>query len=117
MGVSVAVGTLLDEADAVRRLREAGLHVMKLDVPAVHNEAHWHHFDAEFYILSGSLQLTDAATGNVLDCPPGSCVTVPARSLHAERSGGYSILLGTSVPPEQFGDPVNRPAEDLQKSD
>lgn len=113
MEVSVAVDALGSEAEAEQALARAGMHVMKLDVPAVENDPHWHHFDAEFYILSGSLQLTDVASGRVLDAPARSKVTVPARTLHAERSAGYSIVLGTSVTAEEFGDPVNRPAETL----
>ena len=113
MEVSVAVDALGSEAEAEQALARAGMHVMKLDVPAVENDPHWHHFDAEFYILSGSLQLTDVASGRVLDAPARSKVTVPARTLHAERSAGYSIVLGTSVTAEEFGDPVNRPAGTL----
>ena len=113
MGVSVAVDALGSEAEAEQALAQGGMHVMKLDVPAVENDPHWHHFDAQFYILSGSLQLTDVASGRVLDAPAGSKVTVPARTLHAERSAGYSIVLGTSVAAVEFGDPVNRPSETL----
>jgi mannose-6-phosphate isomerase-like protein (cupin superfamily) len=113
MGVSVAADALKSESEAEGALMQAGLHVMRLDVPAVDNDAHWHHFDAQFYILSGSLQLTDVESGRVLEAPAGSRVTVPARTLHAERSAGYSIVLGTSVAAEAFGDPVNRPAETL----
>jgi len=117
MGVSVVTGTLVDEAEAFERLTQAGLHVMKLEVPADDNEAHWHHFDAEFYILAGALQLTDVARGRVVDCPAGSRVILPARTLHAERSDGYTIVLGTSVPPEAFGEPVNRPATELDQTE
>jgi mannose-6-phosphate isomerase-like protein (cupin superfamily) len=115
MGVSVTREAFQGEDDAVRLLAEAGMHTTKLEVPPDDNALHWHHFDAVFYILSGHLELTDGATGQVLQCPPGSRVDLPARTLHAERSDGYTIVLGTSVPPEQFGEPVNRPAEALKQ--
>lgn len=102
--------------DAARAEFEAsGLkHVMALEVPPVENDAHWHHFDSCFYLTSGELVLTDVASGEALHCRAGTRVTVPARVLHAESSpGGYGIFLGTSVPPEAFGDPVNRPPETL----
>jgi len=113
MGVSVAAEALGSEAEAEQGLTRAGMHVMRLEVPAVENDSHWHHFDAEFYILSGALRLTDVESGQVLEASVGSKVTVPARTLHAESSAGYSILLGTSVAAEEFGDPVNRPADTL----
>jgi mannose-6-phosphate isomerase-like protein (cupin superfamily) len=86
----------------------------ELDVPPVDNAPHWHSFDAEFYILSGELTLTDCASGQQFVCSSGDRITVPARSIHSELStSGYRILLGTSVPPDQFGDPVERPAATL----
>lgn len=86
-----------------------GLHLLELSVPPVSNDPHWHSFDAEFYILDGELELVDVASGKTLHCAPGSWVKVPARAVHAERSaGGYRIVLGTSVPATEFGEPVDR---------
>ena len=116
MGVSVTSGAFRSEQEAWRLLQDAGMHTTKLEVPPDDNDLHWHHFDAVFYVLSGHLELTDGASGQVLQCAPGSRVALPARTLHAERSDGYTIVLGTSVPPEQFGDPVNRPAAELNQS-
>lgn len=103
------------ESKARAQFAQAGLdHVLELDVPPVDNSAHWHHFDAQFYLTAGSLRITDVASGEVLHCEAGTRVSVPARVLHAEYSPeGYSILLGTSVPPEDYGDPVNRLPEEL----
>lgn len=102
-------------AEARRHFATVGLdHILELDVPAVDNTAHWHRFDSCFYLTSGELQLTDVASGEVLHCRAGTRVTVPARVLHAEYSPeGYGIFLGTSVPAEAFGDPVNRPPDEL----
>lgn len=103
------------EPDALEsELRDAGMHVMRLDVPPVMNTSHWHTFDSRFYILSGHLTLSDAESGQVYECAPGTQVNVPARALHHEHSStGYSIVLGTSVAAEDFGDPVDRPPGQL----
>ena len=114
MNIAVTTDGIRDEQAALSALRDQGLHVMALDVEPVDNDSHWHQFDAEFHILSGTLALTDTATGQVHHCETGSRVRVPARTLHAETShDGYRIALGTSVPAEAFGDPVNRPPQAL----
>ena len=108
MNIAVTTDGIRDEQAALSALREQGLHAMALDVEPVDNERHWHHFDAEVHILSGALALTDTSTGQVHHCEAGSRIRVPARSLHAETShDGYRIVLGTSVPAEEFGEPVN----------
>ena len=114
MNIAVTTDGIRDEQAALSALREQGLHAMALDVEPVDNERHWHHFDAEFHILSGALALTDTSTGQVHHCEAGSRIRVPARSLHAETShDGYRIVLGTSVPAEEFGEPVNLPPQAL----
>lgn len=85
----------------------------QLDVPSTANELHWHSFDAEFYITDGTLVLTDAE-GNHYQCGPGSLIKVPEGTLHQEFSEtGYQVVFGASVTPDQFGDPVDRPASTL----
>ena len=114
MAVTVERHGYATEQEALAALAAKGFHTMKLDVPPVSNTSHWHSFDAEFVILAGELAVTDIGSGEVLDCGAGCLVRVPARTLHAERSGGgYSILLATSVPADRFGDPVDRPPETL----
>ena len=103
------------ETEARAAFAQSGLdHVLELDVPPVDNRAHWHNFSSQFYLTAGSLEITDVASGEVLRCEAGTRVTVPARVLHAEYSPeGYSIFLGTSVAPGDYGDPVNRLPEEL----
>jgi len=114
MNIAVTADGIRDEQTALSALRDQGLHVMALDVAPVDNESHWHHFDSEFHILSGTLALTDTTSGQVYHCKAGSRVVVPARALHAETShDGYRIALGTSVAAEAFGDPVNLPPQAL----
>ena len=114
MQITVTTDGIRDEQAALSALRDQGLHVMALDLEPVDNDSHWHHFDAEFHILSGTLAFTDTATGQVHQCKAGSRIKVPARSLHAETShDGYRIALGTSVPAEDFGDPINLPPQGL----
>ena len=75
----------IDAAAVEQDMRARQLHTLQLDVPPVNNAAHWHSFDAEFLVLTGHLSLTDAHSQRVHECPPGTRVYVPARSLHAER--------------------------------
>ena len=116
MTIRTEQSNALDATAVEQDMQARQLHTMQLDVPPVDNAAHWHSFDAEFLVVSGHLSLTDVRRQHVHECPPGTRVYVPARSLHAETSDqGYSIVLGTSVPPEEFGDPVDRPPESLGK--
>ena len=118
MSVSVTPDKYDSSDQALAAFSAAGLHTMNFEVPPVTNEPHWHHFDSEFYIVDGELTLTDAASGEQLECRPGCSVQVPARALHAEKSeSGYTIVLGTSVPANEFGDPVDLPPETLNEKE
>lgn len=116
MAISVEYDCLESESEALELLAASGLHTLTLDVPPVHNESHWHHFDSIFFIVDGSLQLTDADSGVTHECGIGSRISVPARALHHEHStAGYRIALGTSVPASEFGEPVDLPPAALQQ--
>ena len=118
MTVTVTPDKYESSDQALAAFAANGLHTMSLDVPPVENNSHWHHFDSEFHITTGYLTLTDVGSGAELKCGPGSTVRVPAKALHAELSQtGYSIVLGTSVPPEEFGDPVDLAPETLPKNE
>ena len=97
------------QAVAEEEIDTSALHKSEFTVPPVDGAMHWHRFDAYLYLLDGVLHLTDADAGAVLEIRPGSKVLIPQGTLHAERSDGYRVLLGSSVPPEQFGDPVDIP--------
>ncbi len=99
--------------DAETEIRDAGLHEMIFDVPAVDNEPHWHDFDARLYLLEGTLHLRDVKAGVVHECAPGMRIDVPARTVHAERSEGYTVLLGSTKDPATFDENLNRPPETL----
>lgn len=105
-------GATLSAPEATAELQAKGLHTMTLEVDPVQNTPHWHHFDAQFHILSGDLEFRDVAGDVRHACSAGSLVCIPSGLLHAEHSKqGYSIVLGTSVPAEEFGDPVNLPPQ------
>ena len=113
MPIAIYHNTKLSEEEATQDLLGKGLHTMVLEVEPVQNTSHWHHFDAQFHILAGDLEFTDVASDVRHACSAGSLVCVPAGLLHAEYSQqGYSIVLGTSVPAEEFGDPVNLPPKE-----
>lgn len=113
MSIAIHHNATLSEEEATRELQAKGLHTMTLAVEPVQNTAHWHHFDAQFHILSGDLEFTDVAGDVRHACGAGSLVSIPSGLLHSEHSAqGYIIVLGTSVPAEEFGDPVNLPPKE-----
>ena len=113
MSIEVTQPGIKSESAVEAELRGAGLHFLKFEVPAVENGAHWHSFSSVFYVSEGTLQLTDVESGTTHHVVPGSRVSVPERTLHAECSDGYTILLGTSRDPATFEDPVNLAPDDL----
>jgi quercetin dioxygenase-like cupin family protein len=114
MSIRITHNAFRTSAEADAGVARAGLIRMELEVPPVENTAHWHDFHAELYVLDGDLYFTDVAEGKIHTCRAGTKIVVPRRSLHAELSrGGYHIIFGTSVPPEEFGEPVNRTPEML----
>ncbi len=104
----------IDQARVTADLSARFVFTTAVDIPAVDGDEHWHQFDAEFVVTAGLLRLRDVAANTVHECGPGTRVQVPAKTVHAEQSPqGYTIILGTSVTPEHFGDPVDRPVEEL----
>ena len=114
MSIRIAHQSFATMEEAQAAVQISGLHCAELAVPPVENSSHWHQFHAELYVLDGDLLFTDVATDTKHSCGPGSHIVVPPRSLHAERSlNGYRIVLGTSVLPPEFGDPVNKLPSEL----
>ncbi|MEM9622245.1 MAG: hypothetical protein AAF993_11380 [Pseudomonadota bacterium] len=112
MSVTTEPGPAISDAHALQQLAERYPFTTTLDVPPVDNDPHWHRFDAEFYILDGDLILT-GADNTTHYCPTGTKVVVPQGAVHAEKSQGYRIALGTSLQPSEYGDPVDRPVSEL----
>jgi uncharacterized RmlC-like cupin family protein len=46
---------------------------------------HWHETGLAIYILKGSFETKDAASGDLLVAGPGDLITIPPRTLHAAR--------------------------------
>jgi mannose-6-phosphate isomerase-like protein (cupin superfamily) len=109
--IEVQENYFTEQKTAEREIDASTLHKAEFAVPAVDGKAHWHRFDACLYLLEGTLHLTDVAAEKVLEIRPGCKVYIPEGTLHAERSAGYRVLLGASVPPDQFGNPVDIPPE------
>ena len=111
--MSIYIEQIQNRQQAQSNLEDTYPFVTELEVPPVDNDLHWHSFDAQFYIVSGQLRLTDKS-GQTHFCGAGDMVTVPTGTLHQEHSKqGYSIVFGASVTPDEFGDPVDRPAATL----
>ena len=62
MTIEVSQADIATDAAIEAELRDLGLHFLKLVVPAVDNEPHWHSFSSVFYVSEGTLQLTDVET-------------------------------------------------------
>lgn len=48
-------------------------------------DVHWHKTSLLIYVLEGSFETLDAASGTVLMAGPGDRMSIPARTLHAAR--------------------------------
>ncbi len=106
-----------DEAD--RLAQQSHPHTTRFDIESVNGAMHWHNFDATLYLVSGELSLAirdpdqndeDATVHQVV---PGMRVHIPAGTLHAERSDGYAVLLGSDIAPSDFEMPIDRQPEAL----
>lgn len=108
MIIRVHPNAIQQPAEAREAIRQAGLHALEMNVPAVSNSSHWHAFSTRFYILEGELRITDINQAKEFVAGPGACVEVPERVLHAEHSSsGYRIIAGMSVDPASLQGPVD----------
>ena len=110
MRYSVNKQHFTSEAEARVEIEAAGFHAMLIDVPAEHNELHFHDFDTQFYILAGGLKLVVGDTGATYDVRPGDRVVASAGWVHQEVHDGFVAVFGFSVDPATLSMPINKPA-------
>ena len=48
-------------------------------------DIHWHETGLAIYVLKGSFETKDGASGDLLMAGPGDLITIPRRTLHAAR--------------------------------
>lgn len=56
---------------------------------------HWHDTGLAIYVLKGSFETKDGASGDLLTAGPGDLITIPPRTLHAARCpDGAEYVVG-----------------------
>jgi hypothetical protein len=114
MSISVKEKHYDTRDEALLEISNAGLFPLEMFVSPVKNTSHWHDFSTLIFIVEGELKITDIASQKTLIAGPGSRVTVPERTLHAEESAlGYRIIAGMSVDPAGLTGDVDLPPDRL----
>jgi uncharacterized RmlC-like cupin family protein len=86
MGVSVDEGYFATREDALDDIASRTL-VPRDGAMASGDleDVHWHETGLAIYVLKGSFETKDAASGVLLTAGPGDLITIPPRTLHAAR--------------------------------
>lgn len=95
--------------EAVAELKLLGLYPVEVDVPATENDFHWHDFDSVFYILEGGLEVTQHASGEVINLVAGDRVQAPGGFAHREKHNGFKAVFGFAVDPATLKFPLELP--------
>ena len=86
MSVSVDQGYFTTREDAIRDIASRDLVARDGAMESGDLEnVHWHETGLAIYVLKGSFETKDAASGNLLSAGPGDLITIPPRTLHAAR--------------------------------
>jgi len=86
MGVSVDKGYFATREDAVSDIAARDL-VLRDGAMAAGDleDIHWHETGLAIYVLKGSFETRDGASGDLLLAGPGDLISIPPRTLHAAR--------------------------------
>lgn len=100
-----------NEADARAEIAARGWFAMT-KVTSAEAELHWHDFDVVAYVLEGpaSAELGD---GRIMTANTGDKVEAGAGLVHRNVGPDARLLLGFSVDPQQFTQPVAKPVSAL----
>lgn len=94
MPVTVSKHHFGDQADAERLLQSLGLTRREGAMSSGDLEdVHWHKTSLRIFVLSGSFETLDAASGTTLSAARGDLISIPARTLHAARCPEPSTYL------------------------
>ena len=110
-------GTPITEEGALALIAERGFHGLAFDLDLHEDEAlHWHEFDSLSFVISGIGSFEDAH-GTVTSVALGCRLEAPAGWLHRNLAGPpYRIVLGTSLPGDQWTAPINKDPADRPAS-
>ena len=97
------------EEEAVALATAAGQFPMAFDFDAVHNDFHWHNFEAMLYVVSGEITITERDTGDACTLTSGSTIRATTPQLvHKEDTEGYRAVLGFLSDPAEIKQPIDR---------
>lgn len=86
MTVSVDVQHFTKRDAAIRLIEEQGLFARDGAMQSGNLEdIHWHGTSLLIYVLGGSFETLDVASGKLLAAGPGDRISIPAGTLHAAR--------------------------------
>lgn len=114
MGVSVSQGYFATRDEAMRDIESRNLVARDGAMASGDLEnVHWHETGLAIYVLKGSFETKDAASGQLLAAGPGDLISIPPRTLHAARCpepAEYVVGFESLEAMQSFRP---RPAEDL----
>jgi uncharacterized cupin superfamily protein len=113
MTFAVTPDAFADEAQAVSGIEARGWHALTFPAPAETSEWHWHDFEAQIFMLEGTLRIEFEDGREPLECGPGARVDTEDRVVHRELTNGYTAVFGISVDPATMTTPANRPVAEL----
>lgn len=108
------LGAPITEEDALAQVAGRGLHGLAFDLHVDEDEPlHWHEFDSVTFVISGTGRFADEH-GTVTETGPGCRVEAPAGWLHRNLAGPpVRLVLGTSLPGDQWTMPIDKDPADL----
>lgn len=99
MTFSITPNAFTTEAEARAEIEAAGWLWHVADVPAEHNQPHYHPFDSTVFVLDGSMDFYELETGIHHRCGPGTRVQDWGPNVHQEEHDGYRSLVGFKEDP------------------
>lgn len=86
MGVSVEHSDFQDRAGATAQIKAEGRFARDGAMQSGDLEdVHWHKTSLRIYVLTGSFETRDIASGELMPAGPGDLITIPRQTLHAAR--------------------------------
>ena len=101
------------EAQAIAGIEAAGMHALAFDFPAKQGDWHWHDFDSEVWVVSGTLGVVFEGSDDIVSFPAGTRIIAPARVIHREIHDDYRAVIGFAIDPATLTQPIDKPPADL----
>lgn len=98
-----------DEEGAIALATAAGQFPRAFDFAEVHNDFHWHDFEAMVYVVSGEITITERDAGDSCSLTAGSTIrATTSRLVHKEDTDGYRAVIGFLRDPAEIERPIER---------